>query len=189
MQRLPGLWAQVIPSHTHSRGSQKLYRSTKPHWKENYWFRELPQGIAHQLCCILKRCWIMRWRITHVILLDTHLSRIVSISYLPYFHSKFIDGRNTMSWAMPSWNILMTKSPWNNCNDFEARCNKTSSECFQVVTTFVREDKWTDILMLKLRWVSFLTLAVTKPQSGFFSLWDFVTAFTWQLYHSILISR
>lgn len=67
---------------THSRGSQKLYGSTKPHWKENYWFRELPQGIPHQLCCILKRCWIMRWRITHVILFATHLSRIVSISYL-----------------------------------------------------------------------------------------------------------
>lgn len=188
-QRLPALWAQAIPLHTHSRGSQKLCGSTKPHRKENYWFRELTQGTPHQLCCVLKRCWIMRWTISHVILLATHLSRIVSISYLPFFHSKFIDDRNIMSWAMPSWNILIVKSPWNNCKDFEARRNKTSSECFQVVITFVREDKWTGILMLELRWVQILTLAVTKPQSGFFSLWGFVTAFTWHLYHSILISR
>lgn len=93
----------------------------------------------------------MRWRITHVILLATHLSRIVSISYLPFFfHSKFICDRNTRSWAMPSWNIPIRKSPWNNCKDFEAKSNNTSSECFQVVTTFVREDKRTDILMREL---------------------------------------
>ena len=152
-------------------------------------FRELTQGTLHRLCCILKRCWIMRRRITHVILLATHLSRIASISYLLFLHSKFLDDRNTMSWVMPSWHILITKRPSNNCKGFEERCTKTSSERFQVATTSVREYKWADILMLELRSISFFTLAVTKPQSGLFSLCGFVTAFTWHMYHSILISR
>lgn len=151
--------------------------------------REMTQGTLHQLCCTVKRCWIMRWRITHVILLPTHLSSIVSISYLLYLQSKFLDDRNTMSWVRPSWHILITRSPWNNCKGFEERCTKTSSECFQVVTTPVREDKWIDILMLEHRTIYFFTLAVTKPQSGLFSLCGFVTAFTWHMYHSILISR
>lgn len=151
--------------------------------------RELTQGTLHQLCCVLKRCWILRWGITHVIFLATHLSRIVSISYLLFLCSEFLDDRNTMSWVMPSWHILITKSPWNNCKGFEERCTKTSSECFQVVTTSVREDKLIDILVLELRLIPFFTLAVTKPQSGLFSFYGFVTAFTWHMYYSILISR
>lgn len=138
--RLPVLWAQVIPvhtaeghrssmdlqSHTEKRitGSGSCHRHTTPtllHPKEmlNY---EMENNSCHTFCYPFVQ------------------NSFYFIS--PFFiHSKFIYDRNTTSWAMPSWNILITKSPWNNCKDFEARCNKTSSECFQVVSTFVREDK------------------------------------------------
>lgn len=114
-------------------------------------FRELAQGTLHRLCCILKRCWILRWRITRVIFLATNLSRIVSISYLRLIHSKFLDDKNTVSYGMLSWHILITKSPWNNCKGFEERCTKSGPESFQLATTSVREDKWIDTLMLELR--------------------------------------
>lgn len=58
--------------------------------------QELTQGTLHWLCYILKGCWILRWRITHVIVPATHLSR-VSISYLLFLHSKFLDDGNAMS--------------------------------------------------------------------------------------------
>ena len=132
-------------------------------------FRELTQGTLHWLCCILQRCWILRWRITHVIFLATHLSRIASISSILFLRSKFLDDTNTMSWVMPSWSSLITKSPWNNCMGFEERCTKNT--CFQVVSASVRKDKWRNILMLELWSVSFFTLAVTKPHWIIQSLW------------------
>lgn len=147
-------------------------------------FRELTQGKVHQLCCALKRCWIMRWRMTHHISCpEWFLLRLL------FLHSKFPDDRNTMAWVMFSWHIQITKSPWNNCKELEERCTKTNSECSQVVATSVEEDKWTDILMLELRSISIFALAVTKSQSRLFSLCGFVTAFVWHMYHTILISR
>jgi len=150
-------------------------------------FSELTQGsVLHRLCCALKWCWIMRRRMTHRISCpEWFLLRLL------FLHSKFLDDRNTTAWVMLSWYIQITKSPWlqGQLQGLEERCTKTNSECFQVVTTSVEEDKWIDFLMLELRSISIFDLAVTKSQSGLFSLRGFVAAFLWHMYHTILISR
>lgn len=131
-----------VGSFTHSRGSQKLYGSTKATLKREL----LVQGTdtGHTTPTLLhpkgRLNYEMENNSCHTSCYPFVQNSFYFISPF-FFHSKFIYDRNTTSWAVPSWNILITKSPWNNCKDFEAKCNKTSSECFQVVTTFVREDK------------------------------------------------
>lgn len=82
------VWGLSDPfTHSQQRVTETLwiYKATL---KRELLVQGAATGHTHQLCCILKRCWIMRWRITHVILLATYLSRIVSISYLPFFSTE-----------------------------------------------------------------------------------------------------